>query len=186
MARQRVTRRTDSHGRLKDVYRDSWDREAIDTARKAGIPEKMLESSGSDNWRETGDTIGLWSELVYVLSDCLRGVDHLDNERRDNLGIVEEVFSLMLRISQGLGIDFQTPGLIPWEVWHIRRELSPRARTEPLTPEEAQEQENMRAAHSEAVGAVLDAWGCPSDPGHDEHGHGLHAGHWACHSKSKD
>lgn len=176
----RVTRRTDSHGRVKEMYLDPWDREQLENARRAGIPEKMLAPEGSDDWRVTGDTLGLWAELVYVLSDCLRGEDHLGNPRRDNVGIVEDVFSWMIRIAQGLDVDPELPGLIPWDVWEVRRALSPRASKEPRTPEEVEAAQEASDAMAQVVEGVFEAWGMPSGPGHDSHGHGLSNGHWAC------
>jgi hypothetical protein len=177
---RRRTRRTDSNGALKEAYKELWDRVQLDNARLAGIPSKMLDPSGSDDWRATGDTLGLWSELVYTLSDCLRGEDALGNPRRDNIGIVEEVFGWMYKLAQGLGIDPETPGLIPWEVWTIRRELSPSAALEDRSGGEAQAAQDAEASQSEVVEAVMDEWECPSDPAHDSHGHGLSNGSWKC------
>ena len=172
---RRRTRRTDSNGALKEVYQESWDRQQVDNARRAGIPVKMLDVAGSDDWRETEDTLGLWSELVYVLDDCLHGVDHLGNPRRDNLEIVEDVFYWMNLIAVGLGID--PDDVIPWDVWYIRRELSPAAAAEDRMPSEVEAAKDALAELAE----LYDGFSAPSGPGHDSHGHGLSNGNWSCH-----
>jgi hypothetical protein len=169
---RRRTRRTDSNGALKEVYREPWDREQIENARKAGIPAKMLDAAGSDDWRDTGDITGLWSELVYVLDDCLRGVDHLGNPRRDNLGIVEEVFSLMQRLAAGLGID--PNDVIPWDVWYWRRDFSPGAADTRKAGEAESAKDSLRVLTED-----YDGFGGPG-PEHDNHGHGLANGTWKC------
>ena len=174
---RRRTRRTDANGALKEVYREQWDREQLDKARKAGIWPKMLDPAGSDDWRKTGDTLGLWSELVYVLDDCLRGVDPLGNPRLDNLRIVEEVFNTMLMITGGLGIDPDT--VIPWDVWYTRRDLSS-VPIEDRTSSEIQAAEDARVSMMDVYGSVMDDWGCPSGPEHDSHSHGLTRGQWVC------
>lgn len=177
---RRRTRRTDSNGALKDVYKGSWERQYLNNARRLGMPERLLDPAGSDDWRETGSVLGLWAEWVYVLSDCMRGIDHLGNERRDNLGIVEAVFTEMVTVARGLGLDPETPGLIPWDAWYIRRELSPQSSTEQRTAAEIEAVGDARAAHAEAYDGLMAVWGCPSGSGHDSHGHGLGNGHWAC------
>lgn len=175
---RRRTRRTDSNGALKEVYREPWDREQLENARRAGIPSKMLDVAGSDDWRDTGALLGLWAEWVYVLSDCLRGEDHLGHPRRDNLGIVEDVFAWMHKTAEALGVD--PDRVIPWDVWYIRRDLSPMARTEDRTASEIETAEAAKTSHAEAYDAGMASWGCPSGPGHDSHGHGLSNGHWTC------
>lgn len=180
MAKTRVTRRTDSHGRVKEGYLGSFEQKHLAAARTAGIPESLLDSAGSDDWRSTGKVIGLWAEWVYVLADCLRGVDALDNERRDNLRIVEEVFAVMLKVVKGLGIDPEAPDLIPWDVWEVRRELSPLARAGERMPGEVEAAEEARASMEAEYAAAMDVWGAPSGPEHDSHGHGLANGSWHC------
>ena len=176
---RRRTRRTDSNGALKEVYRESWDREQLDTARKAGIPARMLDAAGSDDWRQTGSVLGLWAELVYVLDDCLRGVDALGNPRPNNLSIVEEVFDMMIMVCNGLGVDPEP--LIPWDVWSLRRDLSSVA-AEDLTDAEVQAAEDARASQMDVYNAVMADWGCPSGGDHDSHSHGMSNGSWVCHT----
>jgi hypothetical protein len=180
---RRRTRRTDSNGALKETYRDSWERNLLDTALRAGVPEKMLDPAGSDDWRDTGSVLGLWSEFVYTLSDCLRGADPLGNERRDNVEIVEDVFGWMCSIARGLGIDPNLEGLIPWDVWTWRRGFSPLAVAEGPTAEEAQAELDARTAAADDYDAVTGAWGAPSGPEHDSHGHGFANGHWRCNAE---
>jgi hypothetical protein len=174
----RVTRRTDSHGRVKEMYLDPWDRQQLENARRAGIPERMLDSAGSDDWRATGTLLGLWAEWVYVLSDCLRGEDHLGNPRRDNLRIVEEVFAWMHKTAQSLGVD--PDQVIPWDVWSIRRELSPLARSEERTPGEVEAAQEAGDDMAQVVEGVFEAWGAPSGPEHDSRGHGKGPNGWIC------
>lgn len=178
---RRRTRRTDSNGALKEVYREQWDREQLDKARNAGIPARMLDAAGSDDWRETESVLGLWSELVYVLDDCLRGVDPLGNPRPDNLRIVEEVFDMMLKIASGLGID--SDNLIPWDVWYIRRDLSG-VPMEDRTATEVQAAQDAKTSQMSVYSAVMGDWGCPSGLEHDSHGHGLSNGYWFCHKEA--
>jgi hypothetical protein len=180
---RRRTRRTDSNGALKEVYREQWDREQLEHARRAGIPARMLDAAGSDDWRESGSVLGLWSELIYVLDDCLRGVDPLGNPRPDNLRIVEEVFDMMLKIAGGLGIE--SDNLIPWDVWYLRRDLSSAAKAEERTASEVQAAEDAKAAHMGEYSAVMGDWGCPSGIEHDNHSHGLTNGYWSCHKETK-
>lgn len=177
---RRRTRRTDSNGALKEVYRESWDRECLENARRAGIPAKMLDAAGSDDWRQTQSDLGLWSEWVYVLDDCLRGVDALGNSRTDNLRIVEDVLNLMYRMCQHLGIDPDT--VIPWDVWFIRRDLSG-VPIEDRTATEIQAAEDAKVSQMDVYAAVMGDWGCPSGPEHDGHSHGRAYGQWICHKE---
>jgi hypothetical protein len=177
---RRRTRRTDSNGSLKDVYKELWTREWLDKARKAGIPALMLDASGSDDWRQTGSDLGLWSELVYVLDDCLRGVDAPGNPRTDNLEIVEDVFDLMYRMAQHLGIDPNT--VVPWNVWYMRRDLSG-VPIEDRTESEIRAAEDTVVSMMDVYSAVMDEWSCPSGPDHDNHGHGKSPSGWICHAE---
>jgi hypothetical protein len=175
---RRRTRRTDSNGALKEVYREQWDCGQLEKARRAGIPARMLDAAGSDDWRETGSVLGLWSELIYVLDDCMRGVDPLGNPRPDNLGIVEEVFDMMLTITGGLGVE--SDNLIPWDVWYLRRDLSSVARAEDPTANEVQAAEDALTAQMNVHNTVMGDWGCPSGPEHDSHSHGKSSLGWVC------
>ena len=91
---------------------------------------------------------------------------HLGNPRPDNLRIVEEVFDVMIMIAKGLGIDPNHEGLIPWDAWYLRRELSLAARAEDRTASEVQASEDARASQMDVYSAVMGLWGAPGGPEH--------------------
>jgi hypothetical protein len=182
---RRKTRWTDANGSVRSDLRENFERGYLQAARSAGVPvhwpavEGAELPFGSPEWEARGDLAGCWSDAVYQLSCALRGVDHREKPLRRNLDRVEHVLVMLYRLAGLQGLDPDTPGLIPWEVWEYRRDVY---LSQGWDLPEGHSAEVLEAAEATktALSAEYDGFGVPSGPEHDSHGHGLSKGHWTC------
>lgn len=112
-AKVRVTHRTDTRGTVLEAYRGLYATQALDAARRAGIPERYLHRAGWDGNED--DLTGFFSEAIYELGDYLTGLE-------PDLAKVGRVLALMEQICQSEDVDRRSA--IPYEAARFLRKFS--------------------------------------------------------------
>jgi len=92
----RVTHRTDTRGTVNADYRGLYEVDALDRARRAGIPERLLDPAGWDG--SENDLRGFFAEAIYQLGDYLEGLE-------PDLAKVARVVEMMERICVAEDVD---------------------------------------------------------------------------------
>ena len=129
MGKRRVTRFTDANGALKSDWRDPYERQFIEKAYSLGLPEHWMAEEGakfpldSQAWEDLGDLTGCFSDGVYILSCCLRGVNESGDPYRRNLSRVVRVLDRLSFLVSKAGVDSRTPGLLPFDVIDYRVQM---------------------------------------------------------------
>jgi hypothetical protein len=111
---RRVTHRTDNRGNLLEQYRSAFELQALDAARLAGIPRRLLDPAGWSG--DEADLTGFWAEQVYDLSDCLERVER-------DMDVVERPISWMVRLSEQFGVDYREAMAIPFDGARLLRSI---------------------------------------------------------------
>lgn len=111
-AQRRVTHRTDNRGNVLDQHRGAFELQALEAARLAGIPARLLAAAGWSG--DEADLTGFFAEMVYTLGDCLEGVE-LDMDK------VAEPLRWMERICDQHGVDRRAA--IPYDGARLLRQL---------------------------------------------------------------
>ena len=97
--KNRVTRWTDDRGNVLENFKGLFEQQAIERARKAGIPARLLHRSG---WNGDEDDItGLFTDLIYRVGSLpLHGpVDPMSD--------AEELISAMKQVCDSVGADYR-------------------------------------------------------------------------------
>jgi hypothetical protein len=192
MGKRRVTRFTDANGSLKAEFRDTFERQFIEKAYFVGLPahwmalEGALHAIDSKEWEELGDLTGAFTDGIYVLSCCLRGVNEAGDPYRRNMARVIRVLDRLVMLVKSKGVDPFTPGLLPFDVMQYRLQMY-RMGAWPMPKEYADDLDRAEAQAREELEREWDAqmldWGMPEEmltPEHDRHGHSKTPSGWFC------
>jgi hypothetical protein len=165
-AKVRVTARTDTRGTVNADFRGAYQLNALEAARKAGIPGELLHPAGFSG--DENDLTGYFAELIYRIGE----VGFTDPAAIERLAAI---IGQAQDICRNLGVD---PRLaIPYGHARFIRQLHESY----FRGETRLHDEDSRIA--EIHNAVMAEWGAPTGPPHDDHGHGKTPDGWRCASE---
>jgi hypothetical protein len=97
--KNRVTRWTDDRGNVLEDFKGLYEQKAIENARKAGIPGRLLDRAG---WNGDEDDIaGLFTDLIYRVG-CLPLHGPVDP-----MSDAEELISAMRQVCDSVDADYR-------------------------------------------------------------------------------
>ena len=112
MSKVRVTSRTDTRGTVNQEFRGLFEVSALENARKAGIPARLLHPSGWDGDEE--DVTGLFAEMIYRLGE-------LPINGPTDMSDAELIIKQMVSLCENFGVDHRQA--IPFDYPRFIRDL---------------------------------------------------------------
>jgi len=183
---ERPRTRWTSHNGLLD-FEHYWLKRLSD----AGAPYWSVHPHGCEisildsGWSLDAYPHGCLADGVLIMSNLLQGFDDSGSVRRRNASLVVRVTEVMASICDRLSLHGVKAVVVDLasEVFDYRVSQY-RVHGWPL-PEDIRADldraaEDARDRAAEEYGSAMDAWGAPSGPEHDGHGHGKGPHGWIC------
>jgi hypothetical protein len=185
------TRWTSHNGLLDFEHNGLFEHHWLRRLGDAGAPYWSVHPHGCEvsvldsGWSLDTHPHGCLADGVLIMGNLLQGLDDSGGQRRQNASLVVKTAEVMAGICDRLGLEGVKAVVVDLasEVFDYRMSqyrVHGWALPEDVRADLDRAVEEAQDHAVEEYGLAMDAWGAPSGPGHDSHGHGLSNGHWTC------